>query len=166
MLDFSSYTIKIQQSCSHISVNYLYDITCTAESVYCTPILSRLCFLPEIWHNGLKLLNVCLFRADADSTSETRDTFSDSFSDESESEKLSRWDGCSSEEWVFEQENLWHQNDRLGHLYCQYFEKSTPYGRVPLMDKVPFTIHSTFGPLKFQVVTFFCFSFYIRSLNR
>ncbi|KAL1821679.1 hypothetical protein ACET3Z_016548 [Daucus carota] len=75
-------------------------------------------------------------RADADSTSETRDTFSDSFSDESESEKLSRWDGCSSEEWVFEQENLWHQNDRLGHLYCQYFEKSTPYGRVPLMDKI------------------------------
>ncbi|XLR50595.1 hypothetical protein S83_001267, partial [Arachis hypogaea] len=23
----------------------------------------------------------------------------------------------------------------LGHLYCQYFERSTPYGRVPLRDK-------------------------------
>ncbi|WOH02575.1 hypothetical protein DCAR_0521964 [Daucus carota subsp. sativus] len=75
-------------------------------------------------------------REDADSTSETRDSFSDSFSDESESEKLSRWDGCSSEEGAFEQENLWHQSDKLGHLYCQYFEKLTPYGRVPLMDKV------------------------------
>lgn len=82
-------------------------------------------------------MNVCLIREDADSTSETRDSFSDSFSDESESEKLSRWDGCSSEEGAFEQENLWHQSDKLGHLYCQYFEKLTPYGRVPLMDKVP-----------------------------
>ncbi|CAN1158202.1 hypothetical protein LINPERPRIM_LOCUS11722 [Linum perenne] len=25
---------------------------------------------------------------------------------------------------------------RLGFLYCQYFERSTPYGRVPLMDKI------------------------------
>ncbi|KAL1812831.1 hypothetical protein ACET3Z_022896 [Daucus carota] len=74
-------------------------------------------------------------RDDADSASETRDSFSDSFSDESESEKLSRWDGCSSEEG-FEQELLWHQNNRLGNLYLQHFERSTPYGRVPLMDKI------------------------------
>ncbi|XLS47971.1 hypothetical protein HN51_022329 [Arachis hypogaea] len=38
---------------------------------------------------------------------ETRDSCSDTLSDESE---------C--------------------HLYCQYFERSTPYGRVPLMDKL------------------------------
>lgn len=69
---------------------------------------------------------------------ETRDSFSDSCSFESESDKLWRWDGCSSEEGGFEQENnLWHLNDRLGHLYFEYFERSTPYGRVPLMDKVP-----------------------------
>lgn len=78
-----------------------------------------------------------MYRDDADSASETRDSFSDSFSDESESEKLSRWDGCSSEEG-FEQELLWHQNNRLGNLYLQHFERSTPYGRVPLMDKVSF----------------------------
>ncbi|KAL7185586.1 hypothetical protein ACSBR2_027516 [Camellia fascicularis] len=75
-------------------------------------------------------------REETDSVCETRDSFSDSLSDESESEKLSRWDGCSSEEGVYEQESLWHLNDRLGYLYFQYFERSTPYGRVPLMDKI------------------------------
>ncbi|KAL7219182.1 hypothetical protein ACSBR2_012289 [Camellia fascicularis] len=75
-------------------------------------------------------------REETESVCETRDSFSDSFSDESESEKLSRWDGCSSEDGVFEQESLWHLNDRLGYLYFQYFERSAPYGRVPLMDKI------------------------------
>lgn len=68
-----------------------------------------------------------------------RDSCSDSFSDESsESEKLSRWDNCSSDEGVFEHDNLNHNNvnDRLGCLYFQYFERSTPYARVPLLDKV------------------------------
>ena len=74
-------------------------------------------------------------REETDSVSETRDSFSDSFSDESESEKLSRWDGCSSEEGICEQD-LWHPNDRLGNLYLEYFERSSPYGRVPLTDKV------------------------------
>jgi hypothetical protein len=67
---------------------------------------------------------------------ETRDSFSDSCSDESESEKLWRWDGCSSEDGGSEQDNLCHLNDRLGDLYFRYFERSTPYARVPLMDKV------------------------------
>ncbi|KAM0054877.1 hypothetical protein Hdeb2414_s0006g00199731 [Helianthus debilis subsp. tardiflorus] len=68
--------------------------------------------------------------------SETRDSFSDTFSDESESEKVSRWDGCSSDEGVFDQETQFHLNDRLGQLYFQYYDKSTPYARVPLVDKV------------------------------
>lgn len=68
---------------------------------------------------------------------ETRDSGSDWCSDESESDKLWRWDGCSSEEGGFgEQDSLTHLNDRLGYLYFQYFERSTPYGRVPLMDKI------------------------------
>ena len=67
---------------------------------------------------------------------ETRDSYSDSYSEESESDKLWRWDGTSSEEGGSEHDCLWHMNDRLGHLYFQYFERSTPYGRVPLMDKV------------------------------
>ncbi|KAF3621097.1 hypothetical protein CQW23_17410 [Capsicum baccatum] len=76
--------------------------------------------------------SVNFLREETDSVCETRDSFSDSFSDESESEKLSRWDGCSSEEG----DSLWHMNDRWGYLYFQYFERSTPYGRVPLMDKI------------------------------
>lgn len=68
--------------------------------------------------------------------SETRDSSSDTFSDESECEKVSRWDGCSSDEGQFDQETHFHLNERLGHLYFQYFDKSTPYGRVPLVDKV------------------------------
>ncbi|CAN4104930.1 unnamed protein product [Withania somnifera] len=76
--------------------------------------------------------SVNFLREETESVCETRDSFSDSFSDESESEKLSRWDGCSSEEG----DSLWHMNDRWGYLYFQYFERSTPYGRVPLMDKI------------------------------
>ncbi|CAN1123866.1 hypothetical protein LINPERHAP2_LOCUS2071 [Linum perenne] len=81
--------------------------------------------------------NLSRYREETESgDGETRDSFStDSCSDESESEKLCRWDGCSSEE-LEQESNLWHLNDRLGFLYCQYFERSTPYGRVPLMDKI------------------------------
>ncbi|XP_076889155.1 uncharacterized protein LOC143539839 [Bidens hawaiensis] len=68
--------------------------------------------------------------------SETKDSFSDSFSDDSESEKLSRWDRCSSDEGVFDQDSPLYFNDRLGYLYFQYFERSTPYERVPLLDKI------------------------------
>ncbi|GMY10059.1 hypothetical protein FCV25MIE_05298 [Fagus crenata] len=67
---------------------------------------------------------------------ETRDSFSDSCSDESENDKLWRCDGCSSEDGGSEQDNLWHLNDRLGYRYFQYFERATPYGRVPLKDKI------------------------------
>ncbi|CAA2995330.1 Hypothetical predicted protein [Olea europaea subsp. europaea] len=75
-------------------------------------------------------------REETDTISETRDFFSDSLSDESDSEKLYRWDGCSSEEGLFEHDNFWHPNDRLGNLYFQYFERNSPYERVPLMDKI------------------------------
>lgn len=83
------------------------------------------------------------FREEAESgDSEMKDSYSDSSSDESGStDKLWRWDGGSSEEGGFEQDGMWPMNDRLGYLYFQYFEKSTPYGRLPLMDKVPFYIH-------------------------
>lgn len=96
------------------------------------------CFLFDLsFRDSCDEFSIILYRDDSDSVSGTRDSFSDSFSDESESEKLSRWDGCSSEEG-FEQEFLWHHNNRLGNLYFQHFESSTPYGRVPLMDKVSF----------------------------
>nr|XP_043606874.1 uncharacterized protein LOC122578890 [Erigeron canadensis] len=80
--------------------------------------------------------NISLNYLRDETDSETRDSFSDTFSDESECEKVSRWDGCSSDEGMPDQEMTFHLNDRLGHLYFQYFDRSTPYGRVPLVDKV------------------------------
>lgn len=82
--------------------------------------------------SAIQIFTTNNFREEIDSGSETRDSFSDSYSDDSECDKL--W--TSSEEGASEQDSLWHMNDRLGHLYFQYFEKSTPYGRVPLIDKV------------------------------
>ncbi|XP_027346382.1 uncharacterized protein LOC113858111 isoform X4 [Abrus precatorius] len=69
-------------------------------------------------------------------TSNTFREETESGDEESECDKQWRWDGSSSEEGGSEQDCLWHLNDRLGHLYFQYFERSTPYGRVPLMDKI------------------------------
>ncbi|PHT51741.1 hypothetical protein CQW23_06203 [Capsicum baccatum] len=77
-----------------------------------------------------------ILREETESAWEIRDSFSDLFSDESESEKLSRSDGCSSDEGQFEQDNHLQMNNRLGYLYSQYFESSSPYGRVPLVDKI------------------------------
>ena len=63
----------------------------------------------------------CLIREESeDGESDGRYPFSDSSSDESVSVE-----GLEN--------NL---NDRLGYLYLQYFELSSPYTRVPLMDKV------------------------------
>jgi hypothetical protein len=59
-----------------------------------------------------------------DGECEGRDPFSDSGSDESVSEE------------GLENNTLLHPSDRLGYLYLQYFERSAPYTRVPLMDKV------------------------------
>lgn len=64
---------------------------------------------------------------------ESGDSGSDSCSEEW------RWEGCSSSEEGFDhQEPL----DRLGYSYLQYFERCTPYSRVPLMDKVCSFHHS------------------------
>ncbi|CAN8247927.1 unnamed protein product [Cochlearia groenlandica] len=65
--------------------------------------------------------------------SETRDSFSDSYSEESESDKLSR---SASDEEHHDPPLLHPSNERLGLLYLQYFERSPPYARVPLMDKI------------------------------
>jgi len=91
-------------------------------------------FFLDTTNVSMLIMNAC-FREEIESgDSETRDSFSDSYSDDSEFDK--QW--TSSEEGASEQDSLWHMNDRLGHLYFQYFEKSTPYGRVPLIDKVSF----------------------------
>lgn len=69
---------------------------------------------------------------------------SDSWSEDSESSNLSRspsnnssrGSDTASEDSSFDQEGALVMKDQLGHLYFQYFENSSPYGRIPLMDKV------------------------------
>lgn len=68
------------------------------------------------------------------------DSESDSWSDDSESEKLSKsWDAASedsAQSSSFEPDGLWPAKDRIGELYLQYVEYLPPYGRIPLMEKV------------------------------
>ncbi|XP_058081769.1 uncharacterized protein LOC131229743 [Magnolia sinica] len=100
---------------------------------YYVPYLSAI----QIYSSGRSLVNIRSFREESETCDyETRDSFSDSCSEESESEKLWRWDGGSSMDCGLEQESLWHLSDRLGFLYFQYFERSAPYARVPFMDKI------------------------------
>ncbi|XVE57203.1 hypothetical protein DITRI_Ditri04bG0072700 [Diplodiscus trichospermus] len=69
---------------------------------------------------------------------------SDSWSDDSGSDKLSRsfsnnssrtWDAIS-EDSNFDHDSSFSMRDKLGYLYLQYFERCSPYFRVPLMDKI------------------------------
>ncbi|GLJ35470.1 hypothetical protein SUGI_0713350 [Cryptomeria japonica] len=78
-----------------------------------------------------------------------RDPSADSWSDCSDNDKLSSslsntsdrsegtWD-AGYEDSAFDPENSWHlrDRDRLGSLYFEYFERSAPYARVPLIDKI------------------------------
>ncbi|KAG0498562.1 hypothetical protein HPP92_002861 [Vanilla planifolia] len=60
---------------------------------------------------------------------------SDSWSDDSESEKLTRsWDAMSMDS-ALDQDSSW-PNNRFGYLYFHYIECSPPWGRTPLVDKV------------------------------
>ncbi|KAJ7970113.1 Protein of unknown function (DUF789) [Quillaja saponaria] len=69
---------------------------------------------------------------------------SDSWSDDSGSDNLSRslsnnsskaWDAIS-EDSSSDPESSWLTRDRLGYLYLEYTEKSSPYWRIPLMNKI------------------------------
>ncbi|CAL9749195.1 unnamed protein product [Musa acuminata subsp. burmannicoides] len=60
----------------------------------------------------------------------------ESSSDDSESEKLSRSSDAVSEDSILDQDSSWSTREILGQLYLQYIEYGSPYGRIPLMDKV------------------------------
>lgn len=72
------------------------------------------------------------------------DSESDSWSDDSESEKLSKsWDDVSedsAQSSSFEPDGLWPAKDRIGELYLHYVEHCPPYRRIPLMEKVQILI--------------------------
>ncbi|KAL0535483.1 hypothetical protein IC582_029814 [Cucumis melo] len=69
---------------------------------------------------------------------------SDSWSDDSWSDNMSRslsnnssrtWDAVT-EDSSFDQEGSWPLREKLGYLSLQYMEMSSPYWRVPFMDKI------------------------------
>ncbi|PKA45966.1 hypothetical protein AXF42_Ash019727 [Apostasia shenzhenica] len=77
------------------------------------------------------------------------DSESDCWSDDSESEKLSRsWD-ATSEDSSFDQDGSW-PTSRLGYLYFQYMECCPPWGRIPFMDKVTELSRSYPGLMSFK----------------
>ncbi|KAI3948621.1 hypothetical protein MKW98_027687 [Papaver atlanticum] len=85
-------------------------------------------------------------RSPREESSDHAEFETDSWSDDSDGEKLSRsfssnnsskfWDAVSDDSNFDHHESSWPMRDRLGFLYHQYFEMSAPYWRVPLMEKV------------------------------
>ncbi|CAL9160320.1 unnamed protein product [Musa hybrid cultivar] len=62
---------------------------------------------------------------------------SESFSDDSESEKMSKSSSDAlSEDSDVSQESSLHSKETLGQLYLHYIEYGSPYRRIPLVDKV------------------------------
>ncbi|CAH8320381.1 unnamed protein product [Eruca vesicaria subsp. sativa] len=84
---------------------------------YYVPYLSAI----QIFTSPSSLIRLREESEDGESDGNGRYPFSESSSDESVSEE-----GL---------DNL-NLNDRLGYLYLQYFDRSAPYTRVPLMDKI------------------------------
>ncbi|XP_020241790.1 uncharacterized protein LOC109820114 isoform X2 [Asparagus officinalis] len=80
------------------------------------------------------------------------DSESDSWSDDSESERLSKsWDAASDDSG-FEPDGLCPAKDRIGQLYLQYVEYCPPYARVPLTEKVTELAQSYPGLTSFKSV--------------
>lgn len=61
---------------------------------------------------------------------------SESFSDDSESDKMSKsWDALSEDSMISQDSSL-PGKEILGQIYLQYVEYGSPYKRMPLVDKV------------------------------
>lgn len=113
----------------------LLSDNCEKIVQYYVPYLSAL----QIYTNK----SFACFRNSSDD-SDAVEFESDSWSDDSESDKMSRsfsnnssktWD-ANSDDSSFDHEGLWPMRDRLGYLYFQYYETCSPYWRMPLMDKI------------------------------
>ncbi|XP_008799212.1 uncharacterized protein LOC103713936 [Phoenix dactylifera] len=99
---------------------------------YYVPYLSAI----QIYTSASSLTNIRGRKKERETGVPEMREFSDSCSDDSESDKLWRSSCSSSEDCDFDQDSLWHLRDRLGYLYFQYIERSAPYGRVPLKVKI------------------------------
>ena len=62
----------------------------------------------------------------------------DFWSDDEDNEKMSRSWSSTSDDSLFNCDVVGGNRRRPGHLYFEFFEVCSPYGRIPLMDKVNF----------------------------
>jgi hypothetical protein len=62
----------------------------------------------------------------------------DFWSDDEDNEKMSRSWSSTSDDSLFNCDVAAGNRRRPGHLYFEFFEVCSPYGRIPLMDKVSF----------------------------
>jgi hypothetical protein len=60
----------------------------------------------------------------------------DFWSDDEDNEKMSRSWSSTSDDSLFNCDVVGGNRRRPGHLYFEFFEVCSPYGRIPLMDKV------------------------------
>lgn len=99
----------------------------------------------RIYVYWLNVLEFFLYSVKSEvSSSRTMEFESDSWSDDSGSDKLSRslsnssskaWDNIS-EDLSLDQVVSFHMRERFGHVYLEYFESRSPNWRVPMMDQV------------------------------
>ncbi|XP_072995367.1 uncharacterized protein [Typha latifolia] len=84
----------------------------------------------------LSALQIYTGRAHTISRTGCEESESDSWSDDSTSEKLSRsWDAIS-EDSIYDLDTSFLPRERFGHLYFDFVEQDSPYRRLPLFDKV------------------------------
>ncbi|THU62401.1 hypothetical protein C4D60_Mb01t04760 [Musa balbisiana] len=77
---------------------------------------------------------------------------SESFSDDSESDKMSKsWDALSEDSMISQDSSL-PGKEILGQIYLQYVEYGSPYKRMPLMDKVNELVQHFPGLMSFKSV--------------
>uniref|UniRef100_A0A0E0BC57 Uncharacterized protein n=2 Tax=Oryza glumipatula TaxID=40148 RepID=A0A0E0BC57_9ORYZ len=75
-------------------------------------------------------------KAQTASRSFGEDNGMDYWSDDEDNEKMSRSWSSTSEDSLFNCDAISGNRKRHGHMYFEFFEVCSPYGRIPLIDKV------------------------------
>lgn len=98
----------------------------------CAWILSLCRFLDALWIGSLSVFFFC--------RSFGEDNGMDYWSDDEDNEKMSRSWSSTSEDSLFNCDAISGNRKRHGHMYFEFFEVCSPYGRIPLIDKVNFYV--------------------------
>ncbi|WOL18934.1 hypothetical protein Cni_G27731 [Canna indica] len=135
-LDLNSSCIQSFHDKEYIILRDLWD-TFTESSAYGVgvPIILDNCkSVVQYYVPYLSAIQLYTYKSLAASSILQEESETESLSDDSESEKLSRpWDAVSEDS---DQNDSWSPRELLGKLYLQYIEYASPYRRIPLIDKV------------------------------